>query len=563
MKHLPTLAAAGASALLLASAAVAAEKPFDVLIRGGMVYDGSGKPARRVDVGIRGDRIAAVGDLGLSKGKVVVDAAGLAVAPGFINMLSWSNESLLADGRSQSELRQGVTTQVMGEGWSWGPVNAAIKKRMKSDQTDFKYEIEWTTLSDYLYFLERRKIATNVASFLGATTVREYVIGQANRKATPKEMDQMRKLVEREMKAGALGIASALEYAPGYYADTAELIELCKVAARYKGKYISHMRSEGKRLLEGIDELIEISREAKIPAEIYHFKAAGRPNWRLMDQAIARVEAARKKGLAITANMYCYTAGGTGLDACLPPWVQEGGRDAMHRRLRDPEKRKQVVKDIRAPKPDWPDFYGAAGSPENILLVGFKTESLKRLQGQSLAAVAKARKKDPVETMIDLLLEDNSRIDCVYFLMSEENVRKLIKTPWISFGSDEESQAPQGHFLKRMPHPRAYGNFARLLGKYVREEKLLPLEEAIRRLTHLPASNLGLAKRGLLQEGYAADVVVFDPKTIADKATFQKPHQYSVGMKHVFVNGVRVIADGEHTGARPGRALWRPGRSEK
>ncbi len=563
MKSLITIILFAASSSFVSVARAEAKAPFDVLLRGGDVYDGSGKKPRRVDVGILGDRIAAVGDLSGATAKFVVEVKGLAVAPGFINMLSWSTDSLLADGRSQSEIRQGVTTQIMGEGWSWGPVNPAIKKRMKADQTDFKYDIEWTTLSDYLYFLQRRKISTNVASYLGATTVREYVIGLENRKATPAQMEQMRKLVEREMRAGALGIATALEYAPSYYADTAELIELCKVAARFKGKYISHMRSEGNRLLEGIDEVIRISEEANIPAEIYHFKAAGKSNWAKMDQAIARVEEARKRGLAVTANMYCYTAGATGLDACIPPWAQDGGRPAMQRRLRDPEQRKRIVKDVLAPRADWPNFYGNAGSPDNILLVGFKTEALKRLQGKTLAAVAQLRRKDPVETLIDLLLEDDSRIDTVYFLMSEENVRKLLRTPWIAFGSDEESQAPEGVFLKRMPHPRAYGNFARLLGKYVREEKVLPLEEAIRRLSNLPATNLGLAGRGLLKEGYFADVVVFDPRTIADRATYQKPQQYAVGMRHVFVNGAQVLKDGEHTGARPGRALWGPGKTEK
>jgi N-acyl-D-amino-acid deacylase len=549
---------------LFVSTSRAADKaPFDVLIRNGDFHEGSGKMPHQTDLGICGDRIVAVGDLSGSTAKVDIDAKGLAVAPGFINMLSWSTDSLLADGRSQSEIRQGVTTQIMGEGWSWGPVNAAIKKRMKAEQTDFKYEIEWTTLSDYLYFLQRRKISTNVASYLGATTVREYVIGLENRKATPEQMEQMRNLVEREMRAGALGIASALEYAPSYYADTAELVELCKVAARYKGKYISHMRSEGNRLLEGIDEVVRIAEEAKLPAEIYHFKAAGKANWSKMDEAIAHVEAARKKRLAVTANMYCYTAGATGLDACIPPWAQEGGRSAMHRRLRNAELRKRVVKDVVSPRPEWPNFYGNAGSPENILLVGFKTERLKPLQGKTLAAVAKMRRNDPVETLIDLLLEDDSRIDTVYFLMSEENVRKLLRTPWISFGSDEESQAPEGVFLKRMPHPRAYGNFARLLGKYVREEKVIPLEEAVRRLTSLPATNLGLDHRGLLKEGYFADVVVFDPKTIADRATYEKPQQYAVGMLHVFVNGKQVLKDGEHTNARPGRALWGPGRTEK
>ncbi|HJZ92101.1 MAG TPA: serine hydrolase [Gemmataceae bacterium] len=535
---------------------------FDVLIRGGTVYDGTGAAPRKADVGIRGDKVAAIGDLSAAAAKTVIDAQNLAVAPGFINMLSWSNESLLADGNSQGEIRQGVTTQIMGESDSMGPWNEAIKKRVKAEQTDIKYEIEWTTLSEYLTFLERKGVSQNVASYIGASTIREYVLGRGNKKPTAEELDRMRKLVELEMRAGALGIGSALEYAPAYYADTEELIELCKVAARYQGKYISHMRSEGRRLLEGIDEVIRISREAKVPAEIYHFKAAGRDNWSKMDAAIAKVEAARKEGLAITADMYCYTAGCTGLDACVPPWAQDGGELPMRRRLRDPEARKRIKLDIET-RTDWPNFYHTAGGPKNVLLVGFKKDALKALQGKTLADVAAERKADAVETLMDLLAEDESRITTVYFMMTEDNVRKLIKLPWTSFGSDEASQAPEGVFLKSMPHPRAYGNFARLLGKYVREEKLISLEEAIRKLTHLPATNLGLDHRGLLKDGYFADVVVFDPATIADRATYEKPHQYSVGMKHVFVNGTQVLKDGEHIGAKPGRALWGPGKVDR
>jgi N-acyl-D-amino-acid deacylase len=562
--RLPSTVAAVVGSLLAATFLLCfsrseAAEPFDVLIHGGTVYNGSGQPPRRVDVGLRGERIAGLGDLGGATAKVVIDAHGLAVAPGFINMLSWSVDSLLADGRGQSELRQGVTTEIMGEGWSWGPVNPAIKKRMKAEQTDFKYDIEWTTLGDYLYFLQRHGVSPNVASFLGATTVREYVLGLENRKPAPEELQRMRDVVERAMREGALGIASALEYAPAYYADTDELIELCRVAAKYRGKYITHMRSEGDRLLEGIDEVIRISREAKIPAEIYHFKAAGRANWKKMDAAIARVEAARRQGLAITANMYCYTAGAAPLTACIPPWAMAGGEIAMRRRLRDPESRGRVLRDIRT-KTDWPNFYHNAGSPDNILLVSFKQEALKPLQGKTLTQIAKQRGKDPVETLLDLLVEDESSIGTVYFITAEENLRKLIPLPWVSFGSDEAAQAPEGVFLKSMPHPRAYGNFARLLGKYVRDEKLLPLEEAIRKLTSLPATNLGLDHRGRLREGYFADVVIFDPKTIADRATYERPHQYTVGVKHVFVNGVQVLKDGEHTGAKPGRALWGPGK---
>ncbi len=536
--------------------------PFDVLVRGGTVYDGSGKAPRRADVGIRGDRIAAVGDLAGSAAKATVNAEGLAVSPGFINMLSWSTESLLVDGRGQSEVRQGVTTQIMGEGWSWGPVSPAIKKRMKAEQTDIKYDIEWSTLSDYLYFLERRGVSQNVASYLGATTVREYVLGLENKKPTPADLARMRQLVEREMRGGALGIGTALEYAPAYYADTEELIELCKVAARYKGKYITHMRSEGERLIEAIDEVIRISRESGIPAEIYHFKAAGKGSWPKMDAAVAKVEAARRQGLPITANMYCYTAGAAPLSACIPPWAMEGGEVAMRRRLRDPESRRRVVDWIRN-RTDWPNFYRNAGSPENVVPISFKREALKPLQGKTLAKIAAERGKDPVETLLDLLVEDESSVGTAYFITAEENIRKLVPLPWVSFGCDEAAQAPEGVFLKSIPHPRAYGNFARLLGKYVREEKLLPLEEAVRKLTSLPATNLGLDHRGFLREGYFADVVVFDPKTVADRATYEKPHQYAVGVKHVFVNGVQVLRDGEHTGAKPGRALWGPGKAEK
>jgi N-acyl-D-amino-acid deacylase len=459
----------------------AGEEPasYDVVIRGGTVYDGGGGPGVRADIGLRGDRIAAVGDLSGAKAARVVEAGGLAVAPGFINMLSWSTDSLLVDGRGQSEVRQGVTTQVMGEGWSWGPVNPAIKKRMKAEQGDIRYDIEWNTLAGYLYFLQRKGVSQNFASFLGATTVRQYVLGLGNKKPMAEELGQMRRLVEREMRDGALGIASALEYAPAYYADTEELVELCKVAAKYRGKYITHMRSEGERLLEGIDEVIRISREAHIPAEMYHFKAAGRANWGKMDAAIARVEEARRQGLPLTADMYCYTAGAAPLTACIPPWAMEGGEVAMRRRLREPASRRRIVADIRD-KTDWPNFYHNAGSPENVLLISLKQPDLKPLQGKTLAEIARGRGKDPVETLLDLLAEDQSGIGTAYFITAEENIRKLVPLPWVSFGSDEAAQAPEGVFLKSLPHPRAYGNFARVLGKYVRELKLLPLGAAIR-----------------------------------------------------------------------------------
>jgi N-acyl-D-amino-acid deacylase len=536
--------------------------PFDLIIKGGTVYDGTGAEGRVTDIAIRGDRIAGIGDLANATAKTTIDARGLAVAPGFINMLSWSTESLIQDGRSQSEIRQGVTTEIMGEGNSMGPLNDRMKARYVREQKDIKFDIKWKTLAEYLRYLEKRGVSCNVASFLGATTVREYVIGLEDKQPTPEQLEQMRKLVRKEMEAGALGIGTSLIYPPAFYAKTDELIELCKVAAKYQGKYISHMRSEGNQLLESLDELIRISREAGIPAEIYHIKAAGEKNWPKEDQLLARIEAVQKEGLKITADMYTYTAAGTGLDACLPPWTEDGGYPALFKRLRDPATREKIAAEVRIDSNAWENLYLAAGSPDKILLAGFKSEKLKPLTGKSLAEVAKMRGKDPIETIMDLLSEDESRIDAMYFLMSEENVRKELAKPWISFGSDEASQAPEGVFLKSNPHPRAFGNFARVLGKYARDEKVLTLSEAVRRLSALPATNLGLDHRGFIQEGMFADVVVFDPATIADRATFDKPHQYAVGMKHVFVNGVQVLKDGEHTGAKPGRALWGPGKTK-
>jgi N-acyl-D-amino-acid deacylase len=532
---------------------------YDVVIRGGTIYDGSGSPPFVGDLAIRGDTIAAIGSLGNARGRVEIDAAGLAVAPGFINMLSWATESLIADGRSQSDIRQGVTLEVFGEGWSMGPLNEAMRREMLERQGDIKYEIPWTTLGEYLEYLVRRGVSTNVASFVGATTVRIHVLGYENRPPTPEEMERMRQLVRQAMEEGALGVGSSLIYAPAFYASTEELIELCKVAAEYGGMYISHIRSEGNRLLEAIDELIRIAREAKIPAEIYHLKAAGRANWPKLDEAIRRIEAARAQGLRITANMYPYTAGATGLDAAMPPWVQEGGHRAWIERLKNPAIRQRVTREMRTPTDRWENLYLMAGSPENVLLVGFKNEALKPLTGKTLAEVARLRGRSPEDTIIDLVIEDDSRVGAVYFLMSEENVRKQIALPWMSFGSDAESLAPEGVFLKANPHPRAYGTFARVLGRYVREEKIIPLEEAIRRMTSLPAENLKLDRRGRLKVGYFADVVVFDPAKVQDHATYERPHQYATGVIHVFVNGVPVLRNGEHTGATPGRVVRGPG----
>ncbi|HEX8837482.1 MAG TPA: D-aminoacylase [Candidatus Acidoferrum sp.] len=552
-----------ATAVLLSSGSCLAQtQSFDVLIKGGTVYDGAGGEPRHLDVAIRGDRIVEIGTLRKARANTVVDATGLAVAPGFINMLSHSETSLIVDGRSMSELKQGVTTQIFGEG-SMGPLTPEMKARRIAQQGDIKYDIPWTTLAEYLAYLEKRGISQNVASFIGAPTLREYVIGLQDKAPTPEQLDKMRELVRQEMEAGALGITTALIYPPATFAKTEELIELSKVAAKYKGKYIAHIRSEADQLTEAVEETIRISREAGLPAEIYHLKASGRENWSKLDRVLAMIEEARRNGLQITADMYTYTAGATGLNSCMPPWVYDGGSDAAYRRLEDPETRKKIAAAMRAPSNNWENLYMLAGSPDRILLVGFKSEALKPLTGKTLADIARMRGKDPVETIMDLVLEDRSRIGTVYFMMDEENVKKQIRQPWVSFGSDAASMAPEGVFLKSSTHPRAYGNFARLLGKYVREEKVIPLTEAVRRLSGLPATNLGLDHRGFLEPGMFADVVVFDPDTITDVATYEKPQQYSVGVKHVFVNGVQVLRDGEHTGAEPGRALWGPGKTKQ
>jgi N-acyl-D-amino-acid deacylase len=533
---------------------------YDLIIRHGTIYDGSGGPPFEGDLAINGQAIAAVGSPGSARGRSEVDARGMAVAPGFINMLSWANRSLIEDGRSQSDIRQGVTLEVMGEGTSMGPLNDSMKRQLREQQGDIKYDVTWTTLDEYLEHLVRRGVSCNVGSFVGATSVRVHEIGYADRPPTPEELERMKQLVRAAMADGALGVASSLIYAPACYAKTDELVALCRVAAEYDGLYISHLRSESNRLLEAADELIHIAREASIRSEIYHLKVAGQPNWHKLEALIRKVEAARAGGLAITADMYNYTAAGTGLDAAMPPWVQEGGLDEWVARLKDPAARQRVKREMAAPADDWENFYVAAGSPENIVLAGFVTERLKPLTGKTLAEVARMRGTSPEETAMDLVAEDRDRVDAIYFIMSEENVRRQLALPWVSFGSDEGSFAPEGVFLKSNPHPRAYGNVARLLGKYVRDEKIVPLEAAIRRLSALPAANLRLDRRGALRPGFFADVVVFDPATVSDHATFEQPHQYATGVRDVFVNGVPVLRDGEHTGAKPGQVVRGPGK---
>ena len=552
-RHLTGLAFPVMAASLLASCA--AGPAYDVVIRNGLLYDGSGLRPVKGDLAIRHDTIASVGPDAKGEGRLEIDASGCAVSPGFINMLSWANESLLEDGRSQSDIRQGITLEVMGEGWSMGPWNEQMKQHVRDRQGDIKYEITWTTLGEYLETLERRGISPNVASFVGATTVRIHELGEANRSPKADELERMETLVRDAMAEGALGVASALIYAPAFSATTEELVALCRVASACGGTYISHIRSEGDRLLEAADECVRIAREADIPAEIYHMKAAGASNWHKLDSLVALIERARAEGLQITADMYTYTAAATGLDAALPPWVQEGGLEECIRRLADPGTRRRVLEEMSTPSGAWENFFLAAGSAQNILLAAFKQDSLKHLTGRTLARVASERGRIPEETILDLITHDRSRVGAVYFVMSEENVRREIQLPWVSFGSDEESVAPEGVFLLSNHHPRAYGNVARLLGRYVRDERLITLEEAVRRLTSLPAENLHLDHRGRLRPGYAADVVVFDPELVEDHATYDQPHRYATGVRHVLVNGIRVLADGEHTGAMPGKVV--------
>lgn len=548
------------AATLLSQAAGAQTQPprYDIVVRGGEIYDGLGGPGVAADVAIKGDRIVEIGVI-RGKGRREIDARGKAVAPGFINMLSWANESMLVDGRAMSDLKQGITLQVMGEGQSMGPLTPEMRAEYVRRQTDLKYPVTWTTLDEYLTTLERRGISPNVASFVGAETVRVHAMGSVNRAATPLELGKMQRLVRSAMRDGALGVASSLIYAPGAYANTDELIALAKAAAPYGGRYISHMRSEGDRLIEGIDELTRIAREAKIGAEIYHLKMAGADNWPKLAAAVSKVEQARAEGLDVTADMYTYTAGATGFDASMPPWVQEGGYTAWATRLRDPVIRASVIAEMRGAANGWENLYRAAGSTDNIITIGFGNPKLKSLTGKTLTEIAAARGTSPEDTIIDLVIEDGSRVNVAYFLMSEDNVRKQIALPWMSFGSDAEGAAPEGVFLLSNPHPRAYGNFARLLGRYVRDEKLITLPEAVRRLTSLPATNLKIEKRGRLEKGFYADVVVFDPATISDKATFAGPQRYAVGVSEVIVNGTLVLDKGEHTGKTAGRVVRGPG----
>ncbi|MCA9252189.1 MAG: D-aminoacylase [Phycisphaerales bacterium] len=545
--------------MLLVGAGCSSSKDFDVVIRNATIMDGSGADGYVGDVAIRGERIVSVGPKVEGEGDVDIDATGLVVAPGFINMLSWAGESLFEDNRAMSDILQGVTLEVMGEGRSMGPLNDAMKKEMVAEQGDIKFDVKWTTLGEYLSHLEKRGVSVNVASFVGATTVRIHEIGYDDREPTADELERMKALVDQAMKEGAVGLSTSLIYAPAFYAKTDEIIALAKVAAKHGGIYTSHMRNEADNLLEAFDEFLLIAKSANIPAEVYHIKASGRANWSKLPALLSRIEAARAQGLKITADMYTYRASSTGLDAVMPPWVQEGGREAWENRLKDPAIRAKVKEEMNTPTTEWDNGYLSAGSPDNILLVGFRNDDLKKYTGKTLAEVAKLRGTSPEDTAMDLVIEDHSDVGAIFFTMSEDNVRTKIQQPYISICSDAGSYATEGIFLKRNPHPRAYGSFARFIGKYARDEGLVRVEDAVRRMSSLPAENLSLKSRGRLADGYFADVVVFDPKTFGDKATFSEPHQYATGMKHVFVNGGHVVKEGKHTGATPGKFVRGPG----
>jgi N-acyl-D-amino-acid deacylase len=544
---------------LLLFCACSHKKQYDKIIRNGLIYDGRGGAPYKADIAINADTIAEIGDLSAAAGTQETDAKGMAVSPGFINMLSWATESLIQDGRSQSDIRQGVTLEVMGEGTSMGPLNPKMKADMAITQKDIKYKVDWTTLGEYLSFLEKKGVSCNVASFIGAGTVRTYVVGEDNRAPTAAELVQMQQLVKQAMQEGAMGVGSSLIYPPDFFAKTDELVAMCKVASAYGGSYISHMRSEGNRINEAIAELITIAKEANIHAEIYHLKVAGNANWPKMDSVIRQIDAARKQGLNITADMYTYLAGATGLTASFPPSLQDGGFGKLWQRLHDPAIRVQMAKAMNTNATTWENLYYGAGSPDRVLLLGFKQDSLKKFTGKTLAEVAKMRKKSPEETAMDLIVQDSTRIEVAYFLMNEDNVKKQIALPYVSFGSDEGSYTNEGVFLKSNPHPRAYGNFIRVIGKYTRDDKVITLQDAVRKLSYLPATNLKLKKRGTLLKGYFADIVIFDPAKVQDHATYDKPQQYATGVSDVFVNGAQVLKDGTHTGATPGRFIKGPG----
>lgn len=530
------------------------------LLRDGTIYDGTGADPTNADILISGDRISAIGDLRDVSADRTIDLDGLAVAPGFINMLSWATESLIEDGRSMSDIKQGVTLEVMGEGTSMGPLSDEMKETRDTilSTADITYDIEWTTLGEYLEFLERKGVATNVASFVGSATLRIHAAGYDDRAVSVSEMAEMKRLLHEAMREGAMGMSAALIYPPATYQSTEELVELCRVVAQYDGMYITHLRSEGNRFMEALDELIHIMRATGVSGEVYHLKATGSQNWRKMDQAIEKIEAARAAGLALTADMYTYAYSGTGLASCIPPWAHDGGFDKLIERLKHPETREKIKAEMNGPATDWENMF-YENDNDGIFLAGFANRELRRYQGVTLSEVMSERGTSAADTVIDLLIEDNSRIFTLYFRMTEDNLRVQVQLPWVSFCSDAGSIANEGNFLSYHPHPRAYGSFARVIGKYVRDEGLVTLQDAVRRLSGFAADNLKIAGRGYLKPGCFADIAIFDPEQVQDHSAPGDPHRYSEGMAHVFVNGTQVLEQGEHTGALPGRVVRGPG----
>lgn len=544
--------------LLILICACNQQPKYDTIIRNGMIYDGTGGAPFKGDIAINADTIAFIGDLKNASAKNEIDAGGKAVAPGFINMMGHSEESLFQDGRAQSDIRQGVTTEIFTE-FSMGPLNANMKDQMQKNEGDIKYPVTWNTLGEYMNTLEHKGISCNIASFVGTGTVRQYVIGEDDKAPTPEQLDSMKILVDSAMKEGALGVTCALQYPVDVFAKTDELVALAKEASKYGGTYISHIRSEGNQLIPAINEIITIAKEANIPVEICHLKASGKDNWGKMDSVIQMVETARKQGVDITADMYTYTAAATGLTSCFPPTLQDGGFGKLRERLQNPVIRKQMIKAMNSYANDWENEYYSSGSPDHILLLSFKQDSLKKFTGKTLAEAAKMRGTSPEETAMDLIIQDSTRVGVAYFVMDENNIKKEIVLPWVSFGSDEAAYTNEGVFLKSNAHPRAYGNFARVIGKYSRDEKLMTLQQAIYKLANLPATHLKLQKRGALKVGNYADIVIFDPAKVQDHATYDKPHQYATGVSDVFVNGMQVLKNDQPTSASPGRFLKGPG----
>ncbi|MDB5279847.1 MAG: aminoacylase [Ferruginibacter sp.] len=535
---------------------------YDTIIRNAMIYDGNGGAPYKGDIAVNADTIAAMGDLSKSKASEERDAKGMAVAPGFSNMMGHSEESLFQDSRALSDVKQGVTMEVFGES-SFAPLNATMKRQAQEGQGDVKYTVSWNTLGEYMNTLEKKGIAVNISSFVGTGTVRQNIIGEGNVAPTAQQLDSMKMLVRQAMEEGALGVTNALIYPPDFFAKTDELIALSKEAAKYGGTYSSHMRSEGNRLVEAVNEIITIGKEANIPVHIYHLKAAGKNNWNKMDSVIKMVNDARANGLQISADMYTYLAGATGLTSSFPPTLQDGGFGKLWERLHDVAIRKQMAAAMNTNAAGWENLYYGCGGADHVLLLSFKQDSLKKYTGKTLAEVAKLQGKSPEATAMDLIISDSTRVGVAYFLMTEDNVKKQVALPWVSFGSDEGSYAPEGVFLKSQPHPRAYGNFARVLGHYSRDEKVLTLQQAIYQLAKLPIETLKIKKRGELKVGNYADIIIFDPAKVNDLATYDKPQQFATGMIDVLVNGKLILKDGDPTNATPGQFVKGPGYSKK